>query len=112
MFQHVSGPPEGSTRWARTKTAGALVPLEHGGLTSSSEVTDVYFLAGYYGLMEVLVDEIKRLTTNGCLADAGDFFAETERQMGAIFHRAGADMQMGDLNLLRRYARKRRYLHL
>ena len=29
------------------------------------EVTDVYFLAGYYGLMEVLVDEIKRLT-NGC----------------------------------------------
>ncbi|CAK9071454.1 Uncharacterized protein SCF082_LOCUS35365, partial [Durusdinium trenchii] len=63
-------------------------------------VTDVYFLAGYYGLMEVLVDEIKRLTTNGCLADAGDFFAETERQMGAIFHRAGADMQMGDLNLL------------
>ncbi|CAE7514413.1 unnamed protein product [Symbiodinium pilosum] len=28
-------------------------------------VTDVYFLAGYYGLMEVLVDEIKRLT-NGC----------------------------------------------
>ena len=30
-----------------------------------SEVTDVYFLAGYYGLMEVLVDEIKRLTS-GC----------------------------------------------
>eukprot|EP00440_Ansanella_granifera_P054980 gb/GFBE01059601.1/.p1 GENE.gb/GFBE01059601.1/~~gb/GFBE01059601.1/.p1 ORF type:complete len:632 (+),score=149.44 gb/GFBE01059601.1/:1-1896(+) len=28
-------------------------------------VTDVYFLAGYYGLMEVVVDEIKRLT-NGC----------------------------------------------
>eukprot|EP00435_Cladocopium_sp_Y103_P036004 s809_g9.t1 len=28
-------------------------------------VTDVYFLAGYYGLMEVMVDEIKRLT-NGC----------------------------------------------
>jgi len=28
-------------------------------------VTDVYFLAGYYGLMEVLVDEIKRLT-DGC----------------------------------------------
>eukprot|EP00439_Symbiodinium_sp_Y106_P067565 s322_g11.t1 len=28
-------------------------------------VTDVYFLAGYYGLMEVLVDEIKRLTS-GC----------------------------------------------
>lgn len=26
------------------------------------KVTDVYFLAGYYGLMEVLVDEIKRLT--------------------------------------------------
>jgi len=25
-------------------------------------VTDVYFLAGYYGLMEVVVDEIKRLT--------------------------------------------------
>jgi len=25
-------------------------------------VTDVYFLAGYYGLMEVLVDEIKRLS--------------------------------------------------
>ena len=29
------------------------------------QVTDVYFLAGYFGLMEVLVDEIKRLT-NGC----------------------------------------------
>jgi len=28
-------------------------------------VTDVYFLAGYYGLMEVVVDEIKRLT-HGC----------------------------------------------
>ncbi|CAJ1338539.1 unnamed protein product [Effrenium voratum] len=28
-------------------------------------VTDVYFLAGYYGIMEVLVDEIKRLT-DGC----------------------------------------------
>jgi len=28
-------------------------------------VTDVYFLAGYYGLMDVVVDEIKRLT-NGC----------------------------------------------
>lgn len=25
-------------------------------------VTDIYFLAGYYGLMEVIVDEIKRLT--------------------------------------------------
>merc|ERR1712048_1312232 len=25
-------------------------------------VTDIYFLAGYYGLMEVVVDEIKRLT--------------------------------------------------
>jgi len=28
-------------------------------------VTDVYFLAGYYGLMEVVVDEVKRLT-RGC----------------------------------------------
>lgn len=27
-------------------------------------VTDVYFLAGYYGLMEVTVDEVKRLTFN------------------------------------------------
>ena len=25
-------------------------------------MTDVYFLAGYFGLMEVVVDEIKRLT--------------------------------------------------
>merc|ERR1719353_2252181 len=25
-------------------------------------VTDIYFLAGYYGLMEVIVDEIKRLS--------------------------------------------------
>merc|ERR1712154_210772 len=28
-------------------------------------VTDVYFLAGYYGLMDVIVDEIKRITP-GC----------------------------------------------
>lgn len=34
-------------------------------------VTDVYFLAGYYGLMEVLVDEIKRLTTNGAQTKKG-----------------------------------------
>ncbi len=40
-------------------------PPSPGMILRALKVTEVYFLAGYYGLMEVLVDEIKRLT-DGC----------------------------------------------